>query len=129
MDWMPILQQVLETCIVPLLGLATAYLIKFLEAKKKESSAKADTEISAKYNSMLLDTVITCLKATNQTYVDSLKEQNAFDAEAQKIAFNKTKTAVLEILTEDAKSYLSEAYGDLDQKINNLIEAQVGENK
>lgn len=129
MDWMPILQQVLETCIIPLLGLATAYLIKFLEAKKKESSAKADTEISAKYNSMLLDTVITCLKATNQTYVNSLKEEGAFTAEAQKEAFDKTKAAVLEILADDAKDFLGQAYGDLDTKINNLIEAQVAENK
>lgn len=129
MNWMSILQQVFETCIIPLLGLAIGYLIKFLEAKKEESTAKADSETSAKYNSMLLDTVITCLKATNQTYVNSLKEQGTFDKEAQKEAFNKTKTAVLEILTEDAKSYLSEAYGDLDQKINNLIESQISENK
>lgn len=129
MDWQPIIQQVLELCVVPLLGLAIGYLVKFLEAKRDEANASTDNETLNKYNSMLLDTVITCLKATNQTYVNSLKEEGAFTAEAQKEAFDKTKAAVLEILADDAKDFLGQAYGDLDTKINNLIEAQVAENK
>lgn len=74
---------------------------------------------------LLQDTVISCVIATNQTYVDALKEQGKFDAEAQKIAFQKTYDAVMQILTEDAVKYLNEALGDLDKYVNTMIESQV----
>lgn len=74
---------------------------------------------------LLQDTVISCVIATNQTYVDSLKEQGKFDAEAQKAAFQKTYDAVMQILTEDAVKYLNEALGDLDKYVNTMIESQV----
>lgn len=74
---------------------------------------------------LLQDTVISCVIATNQTYVDSLKEQGKFDAEAQKIAFQKTYDSVMQILTEDAVKYLNEALGDLDKYVNTMIESQV----
>lgn len=74
---------------------------------------------------LLQDTVISCVIATNQTYVDSLKEQGKFDAEAQKAAFQKTYDAVMQILTEDAVKYLNEVLGDLDKYVNTMIESQV----
>ena len=37
---------------------------------------------------MLSQTITDCVLATNQTYVDTLKAQGSFDAEAQKIAFD-----------------------------------------
>jgi len=78
---------------------------------------------------MIFDTITKCVIATNQTYVNSLKEQNAFDAEAQKTAFNKTMNAVLEILSEDAKQYIIETTGDLNTYLTNLIEAEVNKNR
>jgi len=36
---------------------------------------------------MLDDTITKCVIATNQTYVDSLKDKNAFDKAAQEEAF------------------------------------------
>lgn len=129
MDWMSILQQVFELCIVPLLGLATTYLVKYLKTKSQEVSAKADNELASKYVSMLLDTVSTCVQATNQTYVDSLKNEGSFDILAQKEAFTKTKEAVIDVLTDEAKTYLASFYGDLDKIIENLIESKVNENK
>ena len=74
----------------------------------------------------MLDTTITdCIRATNQTYVNSLKEQGAFDKEAQKKAFKQTYDAVMAILTEDAKEYLNEAINDLNTYITNKIESGV----
>lgn len=129
MDWMSILQQVFELCIVPLLGLATTYLIKYLNSKSKETSAKIDNELASKYVQMLFDTVSTCVQATNQTYVDSLKQSDSFDILAQKEAFSKTKDAVVSVLTDEAKTYLTSFYGDLDKVIENLIESKVSESK
>jgi hypothetical protein len=74
---------------------------------------------------MVSMTIQDCVAATTQTYVDSLKAQNSFDKEAQKVAFNKTYEAVMAILTDDVKDYLTSIYGDLQSYLTNRIEAEV----
>ena len=74
---------------------------------------------------MVTDTITNCVVATNQTYVNALKEQGKFDEEAQKVAFQKTLQAVLTILSTDAKNYIQEVFGDIDTYLNQLIEAEV----
>ena len=123
------LQQIFQVCIIPLLGILTTYLILFINKKSKELQAQTDNELYKKYISMLEQTVINCVIATNQTYVDALKEQNAFDAEAQKEAFKRTYEQIMAILSDDAKIYLEEAVGDLQAYITSMIEAQVNLNK
>lgn len=54
-----------------------------------------------------------------------IKASGEFTPEAQKAAFEKTLHAVTDILSEDAKEYLSEAFGDLEGYITALIEATV----
>ena len=54
---------------------------------------------------------------------------NPFDAEAQKQAFEQTTQAVLTILSQEAKDYLANIYGDLDKYISEKIEASVNINK
>ena len=78
---------------------------------------------------MLSNTICECVIATNQTYVDSLKAQGKFDIEAQKKAFEMTYNSVINILTDDAKLYLTNIYGDLNTYITNMIEAEVNKNK
>ena len=60
---------------------------------------------------------------------NSLKDKNAFDAEAQKEAFNITYNAVNDILNAEAKNYLSNIVGDLQKYITEQIEAAVNVNK
>jgi hypothetical protein len=45
--------------------------------------------------------------------------------EAQEEAFKLTYNAVMDVLTEDAKTYLAEIYGDLNKIIATKIEAEV----
>lgn len=125
MDWMNILDQVFDLCIVPLLGLATMMLVAFIKQKMAESREKVENDLVNKYLGMLEMTIVDCVKATNQTYVDALKDKNAFDAEAQKHALELTKNAVIQILSDDAKIYLAHALGDLDAIIDEKIEATV----
>lgn len=124
-----IIIQIFQLCIIPLLGILTKYLVDYLNARRDELNAKTENETAQKYTNMIFDTITKCVIATNQTYVNSLKEQNAFDAEAQKTAFNKTMNAVLEILSEDAKQYIIETTGDLNTYLTNLIEAEVNKNR
>jgi hypothetical protein len=78
---------------------------------------------------MLTQTISDCVIATNQTYVDALKQQGKFDLEAQKVAFELTSNAVLEILSAEAQEYLANAVGDLNSYITKKIEAEVNYNK
>ena len=129
MNWMELLYQIFELCIIPLLGVLTAFAIKFIKAKAVELNTKHDNELLAKYIGMLSETITDCVIATNQTYVDSLKAQGSFDAEAQKVAFQKTFDSVMLILSAEAKEYLANAYGDLAAYITNRIGAEVNLNK
>lgn len=129
MEWLPLLYQILEVCIIPLLGILTAYFVKFINIKSVEIQNKVDNDNADKYISMVADTISACVIATNQTYVEALKKQNAFTAEAQKEAFQLTYNAVMAILTDDAKKYLAEIYGDVAAYITNKIEAEVNISK
>ena len=129
MDWLNILDQVFDVCLSPLLGLATSILIIYVKAKIAEGKEKTNSELADKYLGLLEITVIDCIRATNQTYVNALKDKNAFDAEAQKVAFEMTYNAVIKVLSEEAKEYLTNIYGDLSIYITNMIEAEVNRNK
>ena len=82
-----------------------------------------------KYIALLTDTITKCVIATNQTYVDSLKNKDAFDKAAQKEAFQKTLDAVLAILSDDIKIYINNTFGDVEAYITTQIEAAVNQNK
>ena len=129
MEWMILLQQVFEVCIVPLLGVLTCFLVNYIKAKTAELNTNNSNELLSKYLTMLSDTVCDCVIATNQTYVEALKNKNAFDAEAQKVAFEMTYNAVIKVLSAEATEYLTNIYGDLSVYITNMIEAEVNRNK
>lgn len=124
-----LLTDIFEVCIIPLLGVLTFYLVNFIKVKSKDLTNKINDDKADKYITMLADTISACVIATNQTYVEALKNKNAFTAEAQKEAFNMTLNAVMAVLTEDAKNYLRSIYGDLDTYITAQIEAQVNLSK
>ena len=125
MDWLNILQQIFELCIIPLLAIITRSLVIYISTKKDELKNKTDNELAKKYLDLLNDTIANCVIATNQTYVEALKKENAFTADAQKVAFEKTYQAVIATLSEEAQKYLPEVVGDLQTYITQKIEASV----
>lgn len=126
---MELVTQIFEVCIIPLLGVLTAFFVKWVNVKTAEIVNTRKNEIEKKYLNMLNNTISDCVIATTQTYVDSLKKQGAFDAEAQKIAFTMTYEAVVKLLTDEAAEYLNEAVGDLKLYITQKIESEVNLNK
>lgn len=129
MDWLALLTDIFEVCVLPLLGVLTMYIVKFIQVKSAEITGKVDNDLADKYINMLAVTIENCVIATNQTYVEALKAAGKFDAEAQKTAFNMTKNAVMAILSDEAKKYLENAVGDLNEYITQQIEAAVNVNK
>ena len=126
---MELVAQIFEVCIIPLLGVLTAFFVKWVNVKTTEIADTRKNETEKKYINMLNNTISDCVIATTQTYVDALKKQGAFDAEAQKAAFTMTYEAVVKLLTDEATEYLNEAVGDLNLYITQKIESEVNLNK
>ena len=125
MNWTEILNTIFRLCIIPLLSIATTCLIKWIDIKKTTALESVKNETAQKYINLLSETISVCVLSTKQTYVDALKEKDAFNAEAQKEAFALTFNAIMDTLSAEAKVYLAEIYGDLTTYITNKIEADV----
>lgn len=124
-----LITHIFQVCIIPLLGVLTTFIVKWINIKSNQIQENNKNMLANKYIQMLTDTINSCVVATNQTYVESLKKQGKFDTEAQKQAFEQTTQAVLTILSQEAKDYLANIYGDLDKYISEKIEASVNANK
>ena len=126
---MELITQIFEVCIIPLLGVLTTFLVRYINTKMKTLADTTNDEKQKKYIEMLNNTITDCVIATTQTYVDTLKKQGKFDKEAQEQAFLMTFNAVSGLLTEESKKYLNEAIEDLDLYIKQKIESEVNINK
>lgn len=129
MDWLSLLNDIFRLCIVPLLAVLTTYLVNYIKVKNDELVKNSENALEKKYMDMLAETITDCVLATNQTYVEALKNKNAFTKEAQEEAFKQTFEAVMAVLNEDAKEYLTNAYGDLTIYLTQKIEAEVNKSK
>lgn len=121
--------QIVQVCLIPLLGILTKFLVDYLTIKRDEIKANMSNKVAEKYTDMIYETVVNCVIATNQTYVESLKHEGAFTKEAQQEAFYRTMNAVLAVLSEDAKNYIIETTGDLRTYLTQLIESEVNKQK
>ena len=129
MEYNELLTTITQTIIIPLLIALVGYAVKWINAKANEIKANTDNAYVQKYVEMLRETITTNVIAVNQTYVDALKEQNAFTKEAQEEAFRRVYEAVMTSLTEEAYLYLETIIGDLQDYITAEIEATVKEYK
>lgn len=129
MDINAYLEIIFRIVIIPLLSVLVRYVVKWINAKAKELKASTDNIYANKYIGMLQESITNAVIAINQTYVNALKDENIFDAEAQKEAFTKVYNYVIESLTEESLTYLQEIIGDLDAYITNSIEATVNQQK
>ena len=124
MEWTTILTEIFKVCVIPLLGILTAFVVAWIKSKINNINAKTNNELLKSTLDTVETIVINAVIATNQTYVDSLKEQNAFDVEAQQKAFQKTYDVVMASLTEDTKNGLMKLTTDLNLYITEMIEAK-----
>ena len=117
----PILSNVLILIITAL----SSYIVTYINKKKKALQLEMDNMLAIKYTDMIEKTIIDCVNATNQTYVEALKKDNAFTKEAQVEAFNRTLNSVMKILSDDCLEYLTTITTDVNAYIYNKIEAEV----
>lgn len=101
----------------------------YLSNLSKEKIAKIENIKFREASSKLLDIIAKCVGATNQTFVNRLKETGGFDKTEQEEAWNDTKASIEKILDNESKEILGKAYGDLNDYINQTLEDEVKRQK
>lgn len=124
-----ILEMLFQLVIIPAIPILAGYAVKALKEWSLSKTAEIENKTIARYLDEITDIVSQAVVSTTQTYVDSLKAQGKFDSEAQRIAFEKTKDTVIELLAQDAVDFLAEMYGDVDLWLDTKIEQMVNETK
>lgn len=126
---MAFLQNLLYGILVAIAPVITTFICQWLFTLIKEIKLKINNEQFNETINVVEQTIANAVTTTTQTYVDNLKKENLFNKEAQLVAFEKTKTAVLAQLTEDSKKVITTVYGDLNTYLTNMIETKVHEQK
>lgn len=115
--------------ILPIIMYVANYVVALLKAKAEEHIANVENEKVKNMLNEAVNIVSSCVLATTQTYVSALKEQGKFDMDAQKEALRITSEMAINFLPDETKAYIEGSYGDLDDFVTNLIEAQIAESK
>ena len=110
------------TAAVPVL---TAYLVVFIRKVGANAAANAESVKAKDYISEVTETIAAAVAATNQTYVDALKNAGKFDAAAQREAAQKALETCLASISPAAKAFIEAAYGDIQEYLTTKIEAEV----
>lgn len=102
---------VVLTAAVPLV---VRYAWQFFSAKYADS----------KYSDAI-NTVFSVVEAVNQQFVDTLKQEGNFDANAQVKAFVTAKDTALDLMSKSTLHWLEKNYADVDEWLTIQIEAAV----
>ena len=118
MDWTEILFSVLGIILTGLASWGTSVLIKWLNSKikNKELAAFATTIVTVINNAV---------KATYQTYVESIKGTNLWTKEAQEHALQMALETAKSELTTEAIAYIEEQHGDVEKYLVTLTESSL----
>lgn len=123
------IQDVLYLIITGILPLLITYGILFLKVKIKEQEKNLENDQLVKYIDAATDAISKAVLTVNQTYVDALKKEGKFDAEAQKTAKQMAIDKAKALITEDSKAAIETLYSDFEAYLNDAIEELVRENK
>ena len=119
------LQTVLVQLLIAILPILSAFIIRLLNLKSNEIKQLTKNSKLDKYIDYAADIIKKSVIAVNQTFVEKLKEQNAFTQEKQKEAFELAKKKIMSMLNEDSKKALASIYDDLNAFLDAQIEATV----
>ena len=118
MNWSEVVISVVSIIVTALASWGVTELTKLINTKIKDANAK-------EMLSSAVTTVSDVVKQVYQTYVEALKGQNAFTAEAQKEALAKALETIEAILPEKVKAYLTDNFGNMEAWLTTQIEAAI----
>lgn len=128
MELQEVLNYILYIVLTVILPVVAKYVVNLIQAKIKESTIISETTKNQELEDLVEGALVNVMDAVlyvNQTYCDTLKAQNKFDEESQKVAFRKAYEKALSLMSEGAKNAITELHGSLDKWLETKIEASV----
>ena len=117
-DWTAVIIAFLENVVPVLLTALGAVIFKYLKSKgAKDELLKLAQEAYTIFNK--------CVLNVNQTFVDALKAEGLFDADAQAKAREMAREMFMEMISAEMKLALETLYGSADKWIETVREADV----
>ena len=107
-----------STIIIGLLAWISERLIKLI-------NTKIENQRFAHYLTAATAAVTDAVKAVQQEYVDTLKKTGKFDENAAKEALMQAKIKVLESISLETRTYISENVGDINKWIETTIHSVI----
>ena len=126
---MEFLMELLKIVIMIVVPVATSVLTYYAQ---KYFNQLIDENVSDEMEATLTKGFQILMDSVNyvqQTYVDSLKQQDKFTAEAQKEAFELAKKRAIELMNQYTQDAITHIYGNLDTYIDTMIESIINQNK
>lgn len=116
--WNEVLMYFIEVVLKLIISAVIPYLFVQIGKNFKSDAAK-------KYLDMFEKLVADAVTQVQQTYVENMKAEDLFDKNAQEKAFEMVKENVLKMMNSRMQTIVTDAVGDFDEYIRNLIESQV----
>lgn len=108
------------------IGVVVTGVASFLVAKLTQwINSKITDAKAANYLSTIATIVFNGVQTVNQTYVDTIKKEGRFDAEAQKEAYERCLKTIKAQLMPELIEYITKNFGDMDEYLRSLIESTV----
>ena len=119
------LMNLLQAVLVAATPIVTAYIVKLLNAKAEEAKEAMNNELASKYITEAKDAISTAVLFVEQKFTEELKESGNFSAANQIEALKMALFEARSLMSVEAKRFLEEVYGDLDNYLKSKIEAEV----
>lgn len=127
------LKSIVTTVGVMFLGAFLATMLAmfgaFAHTKLQEWKQKVNNEQLKSIIDKLDFVIQMAVEATNQTFVNDIKNGGKMTDEQKKEAFNQTLESIIQMLSEEDKEKITEQFGDMATYITNNIEAYIGSKK
>ena len=101
-----------------LMSWLTVVITNFFNSKIKDKKL-------AQHSTAVSTIVMNAVSAVFQSYVDTMKKAGTFTIEAQQEAKEKALKIIKAQLTEELLEYIKENFGDVQEYLNNQIEAKI----
>lgn len=121
---------IVQTCVIaPLLTALTGVIIAFISKQATRLKQKFENEQADILIERAEKIVEQAVTTVTQTYVEALKKEDMFNADAQKKAFEKSKTLVYALMKEECKKAVESNYISFDKWLETKIEESVNNAK
>lgn len=129
MTFKEFIQQLMYLVITGILPFVTVYFANFVKSIIQKNKDNIESEQVQNLIDYAGEAISVAVMTVSQTYVDTMKRQGKFDAEAQAIAKQMAIDKAKELISREMKFAIESVYTNFDAYLDNYIETVVRESK